>query len=98
MTIQEVKQEIPAATKPIVKVLRKTDSTKIIVLGFNKGVILKEHETNVPAKLVVIDGQVQYREGDKLVTLNQYDELEIPVNILHSVEGIQQSICLLIHG
>jgi len=59
---------------------------------------LKEHEAHLPSKLTVISGQVIYRESTREVKLNIFDEVEIAVNIRHSVEATEDSICLLTQG
>lgn len=98
MIIQEVLAQLENAVNPIVKILQRGDQFKVIVMGFKKGMVLKEHQTPIPAKLVVIDGSVLYRQGEGSVTLNRFDEQKIPVAVIHSVEALENSICILIQG
>jgi len=98
MIIQEVKAALAGAERPIVKVLQKSENVKVIVLGLKKGVILKEHQTNVTTKLVVIEGNITYREGSASVMIDRFEDIDIPVNTLHAVEAMEDSICLLIQG
>ncbi len=59
---------------------------------------LKEHEAHLPSKLTVISGQVIYKESDREVKLNVFDEVDIPVNIKHAVEATADSLWLLTQG
>lgn len=98
MIIQEVLSQLESATGPVVKVLQRSDHVKVIVLGFKKGMVLKEHQTGVTTKLVIIEGSVSYRQAEKTLALNKFDDLDIPVHIMHSVEALEDSICFLIQG
>jgi len=98
MTIKEVIEQLETASHPVAKALHKGEHFKILVLGFRSGMKLKDHEAHLPSKLTVISGQVIYREGEKELTLNNFDEVDIPVNTKHSVEAIAYSLCLLSQG
>ncbi len=98
MVIQEVVATLTDAVSPVIKVLVKGGVAKVIVLGFKKGMVLKEHKTSVSTRLVVIDGQISYSSAKGMVTMNKFDELDIPVNEPHSVEALADSICFLIQG
>jgi quercetin dioxygenase-like cupin family protein len=67
-------------------------------MGFNKGSILKAHKAHIRSKLTVLEGAVIYREVNKEQELKQYDEFEIPIGITHSVEAIEDSLCVLTQG
>lgn len=100
MIIKELIEELEnqSSERPTIKIFQKGEGYKIIAMGFKKGIILKEHSTPIPAKILVIEGKVNYKEEDKILTLNKYDEYEIPVHITHSVEALENSICLLIQA
>jgi len=98
MVIHDVASQLKEAGSPVIKVLQNQSSGKVLVIGLRKGVSLKKHQTAVPAKLAVIEGTVAYQQDDSPVTLNKFDDISIPVNILHAVEALEDSICLLIIG
>jgi len=98
MIIKQLLARLEEAGSPVVQVLQQQSAGKVLALGFKKGMVLKEHKTGVPAKLVVISGAVIYREGEKSVTLSKFSDLDIPVDVMHSVEALDDSICLLILG
>lgn len=91
-------QKLENAVNPVVQVVQNTSCSKVIVSAFKKGMVLKEHKTDVPAKLLVIKGNVIYKEKNLQEELFLYDEKDIPVAILHSVEAIEDSLCLLFKG
>jgi quercetin dioxygenase-like cupin family protein len=97
-TLKDVLRDLETATNPVAKVIHKGSHFKVLALGFNKGMLLKEHQAHVPSKLTVINGAVIYREKEKEQQLSQYDELDIPVGISHSVEALDDSLCILTQG
>lgn len=99
MIIKEVLAQLEQARNgPVVKVLEKGTQFKVIVLAFKKGMELKAHHTPIPARLVVVEGKVNYMEMERSLVLTRYDDLSIPVNIQHSVKALEDSVCLLIQG
>lgn len=97
-TIKEIISDLKTATHPVAKALHKGDNFRVLMMGFNKGMILKDHKAHIPSKLTVVNGSVIYKEGDKELTLMQYDEVCIPIEITHSVEAIEDSLCILSQG
>jgi quercetin dioxygenase-like cupin family protein len=98
MIIKEVIKQLETATHPIAKVLHKGGNFKVLVIGFKKGMKLKEHVAPLQSKLTVISGHVVYRQGELKTELQQFDETDIPVNVIHSVEALDDSLCLLTQG
>lgn len=98
MIIQEVLQQLENSTTPVVKILKRSEHFKVLVLGLKKGMILKEHQTSTTTKLVIVDGSIIYRKADDSINMNKFDEIDIPVNVPHSVEAQEDSICFLIQG
>ena len=98
MTIQDIKEQLHTATHPVARALHKNEHFKVLIIGFNEGMILKNHKAHLPTKLTVLEGSVIYKEADKVITLQQYEEIEIPLEITHSVEAVMGSLCLLTQG
>lgn len=97
-TIKNIISDLKTASHPIAKALHKGKHFKVLMLGFNKGMVLKDHKAHTTSKLTVLYGNVIYKEGDKETQLWQYDEVEIPVDITHSVGAIEDSLCILTQG
>jgi len=98
MTIKEVKEKLKTSKGPVALSLHQGSGFKTLVLGFNKGMILKEHKAHLKSKLTVLKGAVIYQEQDRKVTLDQYDEVDIPLEVTHWVEALEDSLCLLTQG
>jgi quercetin dioxygenase-like cupin family protein len=98
MTIKEIKEDLKSSNSPVAKSLHHGSGFKVLLLGFKKGMILKEHRTHIQSKLTVLEGAVIYKEKNRVVNLLQYDEVEIPVEIMHSVKAIEDSLCILSQG
>ena len=96
--IVEVLEELKTATVPVARAIHKGSHFKVLILGFNKGMIMKDHQTHLSTKLTVLSGSVYYIENGHETLANQYDEIEIPVDITHSVKAIEDSLCLLTQG
>ena len=98
MTIKEVIIQLETVNHPVAKTLYKGDNFKILVIGFKSGMKMKDHEAHLHSKLTVISGQVIYREPEKELKLNRFEEVDILINTKHSVEAKEDSLCLLIQG
>ena len=98
MILKEIIASLKNAEHPVAKALHKGDHFKVLAMGFKKGMVLKEHKAHLPTKLFVLNGQVIYKENEISTTLSTYEEIEIPINILHSVEAVEDSLCLLTQG
>ena len=98
MIIKEVLKQLETTNHPVAKAIHKGNNFKVLVIGFKGGMKMKDHEAHLPSKLTVISGQVIYREADREVILNNYDEVDIQVNTKHSVEATEASLCILTQG
>lgn len=97
-TIREVKEELKMAKQPVARALHHNDEFKVLVVGFNKSMILKKHKAHLPTILTVLEGKVIYKQGEQSTTMHLYDEYNIPVGVLHEVEALKNSLCLLTQG
>ncbi|MCX6189515.1 MAG: hypothetical protein NTW54_07945 [Bacteroidetes bacterium] len=98
MIIKEILQRLETAINMVAKVLHKGDHFKVLAIGFKKGMLLKEHKTILPAVLTVFEGKVIYQEGDIQRVISKYESTPIPVDLIHSVVAIEDSLCLVIQG
>ncbi|MCF2446564.1 hypothetical protein L0657_21585 [Dyadobacter sp. CY345] len=98
MIIKKVFEQLETATQPVAKIIQSNEHFKTLVIGLKKGMIWKEHETNVPTRLLVTEGSVIYKENGRSITLDQYDDLEIPVHVVHTLEASEDSLCFLVQG
>lgn len=98
MTIKDIKLKLKTSNNPVAKSLHQGLGFKTLVIGFKKGMILKEHKAHLKSKLTVLKGAVIYKEEHRIIELEQYDEVEIPIEITHSVEAREDSLCIVTQG
>ncbi len=98
MVIKEIKEELETSSHPVAKSLHNGKGFNVLVIGFRKGMVLKEHKAHKPSKLTVLEGSVLYQEKDRIVKLEQYEEVMIPLEVIHSVQANESSLCLLTQG
>lgn len=96
MTVKEILSELPTATKPLVHKFEQEAGSHVLAIGLNKNVILKEHKSEIPARILVIKGRITYIAGDKRTKLELFDEHIIPIGEYHSVEPQEDSVFLVI--
>jgi quercetin dioxygenase-like cupin family protein len=93
--IHNILEKLETSDNPVAQAIQKNDCGKTIVIAFKKGMVLKEHKTDIPAQLIVMKGEVVFKSNGKEEILKVYDEKIIPINELHSVEANEDSLCLL---
>ena len=98
MILKNVIAEMRTAGKPVVKRLQEGKDFHVLAIGLEKDVTLKEHTTDIPAKLVVIKGKVIYKTASEEIPLELFEEHTIKVGELHSVTAEEDSVFLVIKG
>lgn len=99
MVIKDILAQLKTSEHPVARALHKGEHFKVIVLAFKKGMALKEHTAHLPAKLTVLTGSVRYTDNiGHSVTLDVHHTTDIPVNVPHAVEALDDSLCLLTQG
>lgn len=98
MTIKEIKEQLQTSEKPVAKSFHVGDKFKVLLFGFSQGMKMEDHDAKHPTKLLVLEGDVIYHQEKKDVRMRQFDEIEIPANIKHSVGALKDSIILLTQG
>jgi len=90
--------KLETAENPVAIAIQKTVTTKVVAIAFKKGMILKEHKTEVPALLLVVKGSILYKEHILEEQILIYNERNIPTDIPHSLEALEDSLCILFKG
>ena len=98
MIIQETIEKMKASTGPVTAVLHKNEHFKVILLGLKKGLVLKEHKTEIRAKISVIFGSVNFKLGEEITPWKQYETVEIAVNADHWERGGEDSLWMMTKG
>ena len=98
MTIKEIKEQLKEAEHPVAKSYHVGDKFKVLLFGFKEGMKLENHTAKHPTKLLVLEGDLMYHMDKKDIRLKQYDEIDIPANVTHSVAALKDSLMLLTQG
>ncbi|MTI86915.1 MAG: hypothetical protein FH748_02985 [Balneolaceae bacterium] len=98
MTIQSILNQLEDSRNPVAKSFHTQGQFKVLIFGFKKGMKLQDHKSHHPTKLLVISGDIMYHQNQKETRLKQYDEIDIPAEITHSVGAIDDSLVLLTQG
>lgn len=97
-TIASILTALETSSHPVARALHKGENFKVLMIGFKKGMILQDHKAHITSKLTVLYGSVTYKEEEREIILAQYEEVEIPVEITHCVEALEDSLCVLTQG
>jgi quercetin dioxygenase-like cupin family protein len=98
MVIKSALDELKQSAHPVAKIIHHHADCNTLVLAFKKGMVLKEHKTDRPTTLLVIDGEINYSVGEESINLEKFNQIGIPVGLLHAIEATEDAICLLIQG
>ena len=98
MILKDIISKLDGKDTPVVKKLQEGENFHVLAIGLRQGEILKEHKSDIPAKLVVIKGEVVYKAETGNVPLKIYEEHVIPVGEYHSVGALRNSLFLVIKG
>jgi quercetin dioxygenase-like cupin family protein len=98
MVLKEIIKELETSKDPVYKMLRKGENAHILAIGFNNGMLLKKHKSDIPARILVIKGEVVYSSDNGSTTLGLNDEYEIPVGEFHWVSANEDSMMLVMKG
>jgi quercetin dioxygenase-like cupin family protein len=95
MTIKNLKLELDNSSNPIVKSLHGNHAFRVLIVGFKKGMVMKDHKAKWDSKLTVLEGSVTYVKQGSTIVLEKYNEYKIPVDENHSIIASLDSICIL---
>jgi quercetin dioxygenase-like cupin family protein len=98
MTIQAIKEQLKSSDHPVAKSFHTGNQFKVLLFGFKKGMKLEDHTASHPTKLLVLEGKVIYHQPKKDERLGQFDEIDIPAKMSHSVAALEDSLVLLTQG
>ncbi len=98
MIIKQAIAELELKNSPVAKLMHTGVAFKVIVLAFKRGMVLRNQKNSVPTKLIILNGNVKYSSGNLIRIIDMYEEIEIPFEETHTIEAIQDSLCLLIQG
>tara|TARA_R110002051_G_scaffold91205_3_gene160273 strand:- start:40524 stop:40841 length:318 start_codon:yes stop_codon:yes gene_type:complete len=96
--LTEISEAISESDKPVIKQIYSKNGQKMLAIGLRKGVIFPEHIAPSKAKLIVVQGQIEFIIASDRKKLECFDSYDIPQEVKHSVEGVEDAIFLLLLG
>lgn len=94
--IKDIKSQLEGSDKPIVQSILKKADVKIMAIGLREKVELADHTAPSHAKIIVIQGKINYISKARNIMLSPLDEFDIPLQEVHKVIGIEDAIFLLV--
>ena len=98
MIIKQAIDELESKNSPVAKLMHKGVAFKVVILAFKKGMVLRDQKNSVPTKLTVLNGNIKYSSENLIRTIDTYEEIDIPLEEIYTIEAFENSLCLLIQG
>jgi quercetin dioxygenase-like cupin family protein len=95
MPLNQLEKESLATDKPVIRSIYQADQSKLLAVGMKTGVVLPEHTAPTKAKLMVVKGEIDFNTETESIRLAAPDSLEIPEDVVHSVEAYNDAMFLL---
>jgi quercetin dioxygenase-like cupin family protein len=73
----------------------KSETMRIVLLGFHENAILKEHKANGKISVQVIEGKINFSTEQDNVVLEKGQMIALQDNIVHKVVALKESFFLL---
>lgn len=96
--LTEISEAISGSDKPIIKQIYSKNGQKMLAIGLRKGITFPEHTAPSKAKLMVVQGQIDFVISTDRKKLERFDSYDIPQEVKHSVVGVEDAIFLLLLG
>lgn len=94
--LNEIAKALPASDKPVIKQIYNQEGQKMLAIGLKKGVVFPEHVAPSRAKLMVIQGEIDYNTDTESFRFQSFDTYDIPIDVKHSVVGFSDAIFLVL--
>lgn len=72
-----------------------SDASKEIRIVFKKGQFMKDHKTNFPITVEIVDGAIDFGVGEAVYTLERGDIVALEASIMHNLKAFENSIVRL---
>ncbi len=82
--------------KPTIVSIKKTAALNVFVVGLLKDQTLPEHKTQVPALLIVLQGELLFSLNGVKTKFKKFDTYQIPIDVGHHVVGLGDENIFLI--
>ncbi|MDA9056561.1 hypothetical protein N9K49_01780 [Flavobacteriaceae bacterium] len=96
LVINEISESLSESKKPLIKQIYDKAGKTLFVIGLRRGVELPENLTNSKAKIMVVQGEIDFNTATSSYRLERFDSFDIPPDVKHSVVGVFDAIFLLL--
>lgn len=96
--LNEISQALSNSERPVIKQIYNQEGQKLLAIGLKKGVVFPEHLAPSRAKLMVIQGAIDYKTEVDSFRFESFDAYDIPMEVKHSVVGVTDAIFLILFG
>ncbi len=94
--INEISESLSKSKKPLIKQIYDKAGKTLFVIGLRRGVELSENLTTSKAKIMVIQGEIDFNTATSSYRLERFDSFDIPSETKHSIMGVFDAIFLLL--
>ena len=96
LVINEISESLSESKKPLIKqIYDKADKT-LLVIGLPRGVELPENLTTSKAKIMVVQGEIDFNTATSSYRLERFDSFDIPSSLKYSLVGVYDAVILLL--
>ncbi|PPK96516.1 hypothetical protein LY01_00337 [Nonlabens xylanidelens] len=98
LILNEMSEALASSKEPLIKQIYEKAGKKLLAIGLRRGVELPEHIAQEKAKLMVVQGEIDFNTATHSYRLERFDSFDIPKDIKHSVVGVFDAVFLLLLG
>ena len=98
LVINEIAEALSKSDVPIIKPIYDRAGNRLLVIGLRSGVTFPEHLAPSQAKLMVVQGEIDFKTATDTRRFEHFDSFDIPLHVKHSVVGVVDAIFLLFLG
>lgn len=98
LVLNHIAETLATSEKPVIEQIYDKEGKKLIAIGLKKGVEFPEHVAPAKAKLMVVQGEVDFNTETRSYRLERFDSFDIPMDIKHAVVGVDDAVFLLLLG
>ena len=96
LVINEISESLSESKKPLIKQIYDKAGKTLFVIGLRKGIELTDPATTSKAKIMVVQGEIDFNTTTSSYRLERFDSFDIPSNLKYSVVGVFDAIFLLL--
>jgi hypothetical protein len=93
--MKEVAENLKVSDQPVMKTIYEEGDTTVIAIGLGRVVELAEHLAPCKAKIMVVQGEIDFNTETESRRYACFESYDIPMNLRHSLVAWDDAIVLL---